>query len=134
MKTEVQLQKELIDMGTIQKLLDSLYVKDKIKLAAAALDNPEFKPKVMTDFTQLRDVLITKCLITCLRRSLEFSEFTIGEFNKRIQRTNDKGKQETVIKIVRHKTGYKCKCYKIIMHLDINDVHFATDISNFETL
>lgn len=84
----------------IQALLQAPYLNAILDSAVACLDDETCRPRTISDFTDLRDVLTTFMLVTSLRRLMEFTEFRLSEYIG-MERDGD----GYVIRIARHKTA-----------------------------
>lgn len=96
----------LLTPAEMQKIMTSQFMMNTLRGAAAALVNPEVRPRSVQEAIVLRNCLITRLMLGSLRRTMEFIEFRLGEFRARTQRIED-GSTNTVIRVARHKTGFK---------------------------
>ena len=72
--------KNILTPMEISKILQCKAVKDVLETAAKSLDDENIQPVTSNDATSLRNALITSTLVRSLRRALEFTEFTVGEW------------------------------------------------------
>ena len=79
--------------------------------ALEADEDEEARPSTMTEFVSLRDILIMRIMIVSMKRTMEFCQFTLGEYSQIDTRTNDNGSMTYVIRIRRHKTAKLDRLY-----------------------
>ena len=84
----------------VRQILDCQAVSSVLTQASESLENKNKRPITIKDVTALRDALITSLAIRSLRRSLEFTEFTLEEWKNR---TFEKD-ETSVVKVKTHKT------------------------------
>lgn len=64
------------------------------------------QPETVTEFTKLRDVIITQLMIKSLKRSMEFTEFTLAEYlDIEKRKDGDSNEEYYVIRVAKHKTA-----------------------------
>lgn len=87
-----------------KKNFQSEYIASKIR---DALDMTEDEPVTVSQFLNLRDIMITVMAITSLRRLMKFAEFRLFEVAEKEERLDRETKQFQcwVIRISRHKTA-----------------------------
>ncbi|KAG0722883.1 hypothetical protein GWK47_043703 [Chionoecetes opilio] len=102
-------QQELVSLEDIHGMIVSDYVTGAMDTAVACLSDEESRPHTVTDFTRMRDVLISVFLVTSIRRMMEFSEFRLIEFKvrKAHSRPNEAEPYKYTVQIARHKTAEK---------------------------
>lgn len=90
-----------------------------IKVTEAArgcLVNQEVLPTTLSEFTNLRDLIILKLMVTSLRRVMEFGEFRLSEYDEMESRGDS-----SVVKIARHKTAEQGLCNVYGMSYELRD-------------
>lgn len=102
-----QKARENLPLDVIKSILDSKYMQDIIQNAASCLSDASLRPTTVSDFTMIRDVLITTLAITSMKRLQEFSEFRLSEFLEREALKNkDTGEPDGyVVRVTKHKTA-----------------------------
>ncbi|XP_063875078.1 uncharacterized protein LOC135108260 [Scylla paramamosain] len=102
---DIQGKKKTTSLNIIQRLLTCEHVKTLMANAIDCLKNEKSCPVLISEFTSLRDTLITVFMVSSLRRIMEFSEFRLSEYLERKIVSSEESMY--VIKIARHKTAVK---------------------------
>ncbi|KAG0730208.1 hypothetical protein GWK47_028716 [Chionoecetes opilio] len=105
----VKNNRKIVSLEDIHGMIVSDYVTGAMDTAVACLSDEESRPHTVTDFTRMRDVLISVFLVTSIRRMMEFSEFRLIEFKvrKAHTRSNEVDPYKFTVQIARHKTAEK---------------------------
>lgn len=84
-------------------------MQNTIRNAASCLSDEAIKPTTVSDYTMVRDVLITTSAISSMKRLQEFGEFRLSEFLERQElKKKDTGESDGyVVRVTRHKTAQK---------------------------
>ena len=101
-------EKENISLDVVQKLLDSTYITDIMANSIQSMRDESSQPTTVSDFTNLRDVLILVPMIKSMRRPMEITEFTLAEYSEMEKRV-DPNKKSAVLRqteFVEHRSGY----------------------------
>lgn len=69
-----------VGLGVRQMLLTSQHMQQVTEAAMDCFENQDVLPASFSDFSSLRDVLMTKLMIILLRRVMEFAEFRLSEY------------------------------------------------------
>ena len=93
-------ERNILSPGEMEAILKCQAVNGALESASESLDEENKRPISMKDVTTLRDALITSLAIRSLRRSMEFVEFTLGEWQTR----TIEGGETSMIRVKVHKT------------------------------
>lgn len=102
-------ENENIRLDVVEGIYSSPHITSTLGAAVRCLEDDGLRPWRITEFTNLRDVLLTTLLITSLRRAMEFAEFRLGEFSDAsVKKHKDSGAIDyVVIRVANHKTAEK---------------------------
>ena len=81
-------------------MLQSNAVKTVLIKASRSHEDHSFRPVTVKSVTQMLDAILTSIIVRSLRRAMEFTEFTVGEWRSRT--LHDDGTSTAKVKI--HKT------------------------------
>lgn len=95
-------ERSIVPLDVCEKLLTSDHMKQVTEAARNCLVDEVVLPTTLSDFTNLRDLIILRLMVTSLRRVMEFSEFRLSEYDEMESRGDS-----FVVKIRRHKTAEK---------------------------
>ena len=98
--------RENISLKSIRKLIQSNYIQEVLDRAVQCLTNSSKLPVLVSQFIELRNVLITVLIVGSIRRVMEFTEFNLSEFHQR-KLTKSEKSEKFVIRIAQHKTAEK---------------------------
>lgn len=92
-------ERNMLTASELQRILQSKAVKNVLETAANSLEDKTLRPVTVNAVVSLRNALLTSILVRSLRRALEFTEFTVGEWKSRTLQDDS-----AVIRVRVHKT------------------------------
>lgn len=111
---------ENVTLSVIGQILRSEHMKETFEAALDCSREEGYKPVTIQDFTRLRDVLILKFMMVSLKRAMEFSEFTLGEYSEIERREHPKDGESYVIRVTNHKTARQGRSQIIYLPFVLN--------------
>ncbi|KAK3888838.1 hypothetical protein Pcinc_007104 [Petrolisthes cinctipes] len=107
---ELRKEKSLLSMSQLKIIVEGGRTTRILEKARKVLRGEVEVPQQFKAFVSLRDVLIFIMIVRSLRRSMEFTEFTLEEFSERKLLEDKEGKKKVSMFIKCHKTGYSKPC------------------------